>query len=64
MENKLRQILDSQRSTPNPRLAAVIARVEAKYAVTAAELDDEHLGWVSAAGVSYAPPLKEEDPDA
>ena len=53
----------SQRSAPNKRLADIISRVEKKYGVNSAELDDESLGLVSAAGEQNIPLLGEEDED-
>ena len=55
MENTLRQAFASQRSAPNKRLADIISRVEKKYGVNSAELDDEALGLVSAAGEQSIP---------
>ena len=63
MENTLRQAFASQRSAPNKRLADMISRVETKYGVNSAELDDEWLGLVSAAGEPNNPPSKKEDED-
>ena len=63
MENTLRQAFASQRSAPNKRLADIIARVEKKYGIDSAELDDEALGWVSAAGEQNNPLSKKEDED-
>ena len=63
MENTLRQAFASQRSAPNKRLADMIARVEKKYGIDSAELDDEALGWVSAAGEQNYPLSKKEDED-
>ena len=53
----------SQRSAPNNRLADIIARVENKYGIDSAELDDEALGWVSAAGEQNLPLSKKENED-
>ena len=63
MENTLRQAFASQRNAPNKRLADMIARVEKKYGIDSAELDDEALCWVSAAGEHYYPLSKKEDDD-
>ena len=63
MENTLRQAFASQRSAPNKRLADIISRVEKKYGVNSAELDDELLGLVSAAGEQNIPLSKKEDGD-
>ena len=41
----------------------MIARVEKKYGIDSAELDDEALGWVSAAGEQNYPLSKKEDED-
>ena len=63
MENTIRQAFASQRSAPNKRLADIISRVETKYGVNSAELDDEWLGLVSAAGEQNNPHFKKEDED-
>ena len=63
MERIVRQAFASQRSVPNKRLADIIARVEKKYGIDSAELDDEELGWVSAAGEQNYPLSKKEDED-
>ena len=63
MENTLRQAFASQRNAPNKRLADMIARVEKKYGIDSAELDDEALGWVSAAGEPNNPLSQQEDED-
>ena len=63
MERILRQAFASQRSSPNKRLADIIARVEKKYGIDSAELDDEALGWISAAGEPNNPLSKKEDED-
>ena len=63
MERIVRQAFASQRSVPNKRLADIIARVEKKYGIDSAELDDEALGWVSAAGELNYPLSKKEDED-
>ena len=63
MENTLRQAFASQRNAPNKRLADMIARVEKKYGIDSAELDDEALGWVSAAGEQNYPHYMQEDED-
>ena len=63
MERIVRQAFASQRSAPNKRLADMIARVEKKYGTDSAELDDEALGWVSAAGEQNYPHYIEEDED-
>ena len=63
MENTLRQAFASQRNAPNKRLADIIARVEKKYGTDSAELDDEALGWVSAAGEQNYPHYMQEDED-
>lgn len=64
MENTVQRAFASQRSAPNQRLAAIVARVEKKYGVSPSELDDETLGLVSAAGEAFAPPSPKEDEDA
>ena len=61
MENTLRQAFASQRSAPNKRLAAIISRVETKYGVNSAELDEDLLGLVSAAGEQHIPLSNRED---
>ena len=63
MERIVRQAFASQRNAPNKRLAAMIARVEKKYGIDSAELDDEALGWVSAAGELNYPHYMQEDED-
>ena len=63
MENTLRLAFASQRSAPNKRLADIISRVEKKYGVNSAELDDEWLGLVSAAGEPNNPLSQKEDED-
>ena len=63
MERIVRQAFASQWSVPNKRLADIIARVEKKYGIDSAELDDEALGWVSAAGEQNYPLSKKEDED-
>ena len=56
MENIIQRAFVSQKSAPNKKLAKIIMRVEKKYDVSSAELDDEILGLVSAAGeVNPAP---------
>ena len=63
MRQVIRQAFASQRSAPNKRLADIIARVEKKYGIDSAELDDEALGLVSAAGEQNFPLSKKEDED-
>ena len=63
MENTLRQAFASQKSAPNKRLADIISRVETKYGVNSAELDDEWLALVSAAGEQNLPLSKKENED-
>ena len=63
MRQVIRQAMASQRSAPNKRLADIIARVEKKYGIDSAELDDEALGLVSAAGEQNYPLSKKEDED-
>ena len=63
MENTIRKAFASQRNAPNKRLADMIARVEKKYGIDSAELDDEALGWVSAAGEQNDPLSQKEDED-
>ena len=63
MERIVRQAFASQRSVPHKRLADIIARVEKKYGRDSAELDDEALGWVSAAGEQNDPLSKKEEED-
>ena len=63
MENTIRKAFASQRNAPNKRLADMIARVEKKYGIDSAELDDEALGWVSAAGEQNDPHYMQEDED-
>ena len=63
MRQVIRQAFASQRSAPNKRLAEIISRVEKKYGIDSAELDDEALGWVSAAGEQNYPHYMQEDED-
>ena len=63
MENTIQHAFVSQRNVPNKRLADIISRVEKKYGIDSAELDDEALGWVSAAGEQIIPLSKQEDED-
>ena len=63
MRQVIRQAFASQRSAPNKRLADIIARVEKQYGIDSAELDDEALGLVSAAGEQNYPLSKKEDED-
>ena len=63
MENTIRKAFASQKNAPNKKLADIISRVETKYGVNSAELDDEALGWVSAAGEQNIPLSKKEDED-
>lgn len=62
MERKLRNILDYQRFSSNPRLSAMISDVEKRYAGAARhELSDDELSFVNAAG--NANPAKEDKDD-
>ena len=61
MESTVSKAFASQRSAPNKRLADIIARVEKKYSLASAELDDEWLGLVSAAGEPNVPLSKKEE---
>ena len=63
MENTIQLAFVSQRNVPNKRLSDIISRVEKKYGIDSAELDDEALGWVSAAGEQKHPLSKKEDED-
>ena len=63
MEKIVHKAFASQRSAPNKRLADIISRVETKYGVNSAELDDEWLGLVSAAGEPNNPLSQKEDED-
>ena len=63
MERIVRQAFAAQRNAPNKRLADMIARVEKQYGIDSAELDDEALGWVSAAGEQNYPLFPKEDED-
>ena len=63
MENTIRLAFVSQRNVPNKRLADIISRVGKKYGIDSAELDDEVLGLVSAAGEQNIPLSKKEDED-
>ena len=61
MEKNLQRAFASQRSAPNKRLAEILERVATKYGVRSAELDDEWLGLVNAAGEPNLPFLQKED---
>ena len=63
MENIIQHAFVSQRGAPNKRLATIISRVEKKYGIDSAELDDEALGLVSAAGEPIYPLSKREEED-
>lgn len=63
MENIIRRAFVSQKSAPNKRLAAIIARVDKKYGNKTAELDDDLLGLVSAAGEQDHRFSKKEEDD-
>ena len=63
MENTIQLAFVSQRNVPNKRLADIISRVGKKYGIDSAELDDEALGWVSAAGEQNIPLSQKEDED-
>lgn len=63
MENIIRKAFASQKNAPNKRLADMVARVETKYGMDSAELDDDQLGWVSAAGESGHPLSPKEGED-
>ena len=63
MEKIVHKAFASERSAPNKRLADIISRVEKKYGVNSAELDDEWLGLVSAAGEQNLPLSKKENED-
>ena len=63
MENIIRRAFVSQKNAPNKRLAAIIARVDQKYGNKTAELDDEALGLVSAAGEQNHLLAKKEEDD-
>ena len=63
MERIVRQAFAAQRNAPNKRLADMVARVEKQYGIDSAELDDEALGWVSAAGEQNYPLSQKEDED-
>ena len=63
MERIVKRAFASQKATPNKRLADILARVEKKYGITSAELADDQLGWVSAAGEQKNPLSKKEDED-
>ena len=56
--------MSSQKKVPNKHLSDIVSRVEKKYGIDSAELDDEALGWVSAAGEQNYPLSKKEDEDA
>ena len=63
MENTSQHAVISQRNVPNKRLADIISRVGKKYGIDSAELDDEALGLVSAAGEPSNPLSQKEDED-
>ena len=63
MENTIQLAFVSQRNVPNKRLADIISRVGKKYGIDSAELDDEALGWVSAAGEQNYPLSIKENED-
>ena len=63
MENTIQHAFFLQRNVPNKSLANIIARVERKYGINSDELDDEALGWVSAAGEQSYPLFKKENED-
>ena len=63
MTNTLKQAFAFQRSMPNKKLVSIIVRVEDKYGMDSAELDDDLLGWVSAAGEQTYPLATKEDGD-
>ena len=63
MGQVIRRAMSSQKKVPNKHLSDIISRVEKKYGIDPAELDDETLGWVSAAGEQNIPPSKKEDED-
>ena len=63
MENTIQLAFVSQRNVPNKRLADIISRVGKKYGIDSAELDDEALGWVSAAGEQNIPLSQKENED-
>lgn len=63
MRQVIRRAMASQKKVPNKHLSDIISRVEKKYGIDSAELDDEALGWVSAAGEQNYPLSKQEDED-
>jgi len=63
MRQVIRRAMSSQKKVPNKHLSDIISRVEKKYGIDSAELDDETLGLVSAAGEQNIPPSKKEDED-
>ena len=63
MENMIRSAFVSQKNAPNKRLADIISRVETQYGMASAELDEDLLGLVSAAGEPQYPSAKKEDRD-
>ena len=63
MRQVIIQAFVSQRSAPNKRLAEIISRVEKKYGIDSAVIDDEALDLVSAAGEQNYPLSKKEDED-
>mgnify|MGYP005606583039 FL=1 len=63
MRQVIRRAMSSQKKVPNKHLSDIISRVEKKYGIDSAELDDEALGLISAAGEQNIPPSKKEDED-
>ena len=63
MRQVIIQAMSSQKTLPNKRLSDIISRVEKKYGINSAELDDEWLGFVSAAGEPNNPLSIKEDED-
>ena len=63
MRQVIRQAMASQKKVSNKHLSDIISRVEKKYGIDSAELDDETLGLVSAAGEQNIPLSKKEDED-
>ena len=63
MRQVIRLAMASQKKVHNKHLSDIISRVEKKYGIDSAEIDDEALGWVSAAGEQNIPLFKKEDED-
>jgi hypothetical protein len=63
MENSIRCAFASHKSAPNKKLAAIIQRVETRYSIDTAALEDDLLGGVNAAGELNIPLSQKENED-